>query len=134
MQVLALSATATTGLFTLIGTVVGAVIGGSLTLTLEILRRRWHTRDETEGAVRERIFALRAERKDVYSQLLAKGNELGYVAAALGLSVKKDEIENKDQGTPKSLEEQVLNYMTKLFTAENPLREFENLRALVEML
>jgi hypothetical protein len=70
----------------------------------------------------------------VYSQLLAKGNELGYVAAALGLSVKKDEIENKDQGTPKSLEEQVLNYMTKLFTAENPLREFENLRALVEML
>jgi hypothetical protein len=134
MSVLALSAAETTGVFTLAGAVVGAIVGGSLTLVLEILRRRWHLQDVTGDAIKERHSEIAKERKETYSQLLAKGIELGYIATEMGVSNIKSKSALKDQGDQQSFEDRVTGYMSQLFTAQNPLNEFENLRARVEMI
>jgi hypothetical protein len=76
MRDLALSATATTGLFTLLGAVIGVTITGSLAIIAEILRRRWQRQDTKDDTARQRRAAAIEERKTLYPKFLAKGNEL----------------------------------------------------------
>lgn len=76
MPYLALSATSTTGLFTLLGTIFGAIIAGTLAILIEVLRRRWQRQDAHEQSEREQRTTQIQEKKILYPQLLAKGVEL----------------------------------------------------------
>lgn len=76
MTYLALSVPTTTGLFTLLGTLIGAIITGTLAIVVEILRRRWQRQETKEIAAHEKRKAAIEERKTLYPQFLSKGIEL----------------------------------------------------------
>jgi len=134
MSVLALSATSTTGLFTLVGAVVGAAIGGGLTLALEILRRRWHREDETGTWQKERLAAIEKERKPLYTQLLAKGIEFKYTIDLTRISEKANPFLAKWESSPGQdiLVHEIMSRINEL--SGTNLREMESLCAQVQLI
>jgi hypothetical protein len=120
-----LSASAVTGLFTLAGT----LAGGMFPFVAETLKRRWQRRDTAETVSRERRATLKAERKAIYSQLLAKGVEIDYVTGntmfARLTGQEQASISGKD--------------MSAVLGSAWPsvailFREFQNLRTSVELI
>jgi hypothetical protein len=134
MPVLALSATATTGLFTLAGALVGAAIGGSITLALEILRRRWQRQDESGTSQRERLAAVSKERKDLYPKFLAKGIELRYTIDITRVSEKA----SKSLAKKAPFQDEaafIYEVVSRIYELSGiPLREFDNLLAHVKII
>ena len=134
MYVSALSATSTTGLFTLAGALVGAGIGGSVTLVLEIMRRRWQQKDESGNSQKERLETLIKERKDLYPRLLAKGNELENTIAME--RVKKAANKVPGERPPSANRDHfIYESVSRIYEISGPcLEEFENLRAQAEII
>jgi hypothetical protein len=107
---------------------VGAVVGGSLTITLEILRRRWQRQDAQADVQREQHDLWINERKVLYPQLLAKGSELDYICGSFFVS--KDNQITLEPGQKISW----VDIYSKLSPAViKLLQEFEFMRSQVEI-
>lgn len=135
MRDIALSATATTGLFTLLGAVIGAGIGGGLTVTLEILRRRWQRQDVKEDTTKQKRAAELAERRALYPQFLAKGAEFEMFAMNIGLTINPRYLgtSHKDPGVVSPSEAEAA-YAKAWPKATEILTEFAHLQFQVDLI
>jgi hypothetical protein len=127
---LALSATATTALFTLLGTISGATLAGMVAIYLEALRRNWRRQDaEVEDAKKRHAEQQLLERKTLYPQLLAKGIQLDYAVAS---AFNSEELEHLDESISK--ERFRLQYDRIFNRIASIMQEWEALRVQAEML
>jgi hypothetical protein len=118
------------GAFTLLGGVAGAIIGGSLTLTMEILRRRWQRQDGQYDSDKTRRASEIKERKELYPQLLAKGLAVQRIGPS-SVAIAMGTVTVDEPTTP----EDIARKIAKAFSdASGAMDEFENLRAKAEML
>src|ERR1700691_1884814 len=136
MPYLALSATSTTGLFTLLGTIFGAIIAGTLTILIEVLRRRWQRQDTQDQSEREQRTTQIQEKKILYPQLLAKGVE--FDALILHVMFTNNPSYFETGGVPQS--ELSASEALKAFaknvwpTAYPVMQEFASIKAQLDMI
>ena len=134
MRDLALSATATTGLFTLIGTLLGAILGGTLTILIEVLREG-ERQDAKEQSANEQRTTQIQKRKTLYPELLAKGVQLDALIMNTLLTVNPQYLATKDaQPTAMYDAEHAEAFAKNVWpTVSTAMQEFQSMRSKVEM-